>query len=294
MTNSIVKEVKERLTIKEDFQKAEKGTRSQVFLSENFAIKINRNLIILKNESEVLKTLTLDIAPEFVAFYEIQNCGVLVEKKIKGRAIDDVWKDIETTDKQRIVTDISEAVYKINQNKKDYFWSAQFDIKFKNYKDLLFHKFKLNEKLILENQSAYKLFLEVSTNIEEKKVEIIFNQSLPVLLHGDLIMHNLLTDLYRLTGILDWEYAQYGDPFYDLARIIYYQECAKAYVDEQRDKHFEYDFTTRLIDQLKQHINFDLEKYMVIRSLFFIDSIIWALGSANPAKNLATLQPPRF
>jgi thiamine kinase-like enzyme len=103
-----------------------------------------------------------------------------------------------------------------------------------------------------------------------------------------------LTDLRRLTGILDWEYAQYGDPFYDLARVIYYQECAKAYVDEKRDKNFEYDFTTRLIDQLKQFIDFNSEKYTVIRSLFFIDSIIWALGSADPAKNLATLQPPRF
>ena len=97
-------------------------------------------------------------------------------------------------------------------------------------------------------------------------------------------MHNLLTDLYRLTGILDWEYAQFGDSFYDLARIMYYQECAKAYVDEQRDEHFEYDFTTRLIEQLKQLIDFNLDKYMVIRSFFFVDTIIWALGSADPEK----------
>jgi len=292
--DSILKEVKERLAIKEDFWKAEKGTRSQVFLSENFVIKINRNLSISKNESEVLKTLALDIAPRFVAFYTIQNCGVLVEQKIKGQSIDDVWKDIKIPSRKRIVADIAGAVYKINQQKKDYFWSAQFDMKFKNYKDLLFHKFKLNQKQIFDNQLAYKLFLKASSNIEEKKVEKIFSQSFPVLLHGDLIMHNLLTDLNRLTGILDWEYAQYGDSFYDLARVIYYQECAKAYVDEERDKNFEYDFTTRLIEQLKQSVDFNLEKYIVIRSLFFIDSIIWALGSANPAKNLATLQPPQF
>ena len=292
--DSIIKEVKERLAIKEDFQKAEKGTRSQVFLSDNFVIKVSRDLTVSKNESEVLKTLTLDIAPRFVTFCIIQNYGVLVEKKMKGRAIDDVWKDIKAPDKKKIVADIVKAVCKINQQKKDYFWSAQFDMKFKNYKDLLFHKFKLNEKQIFENQSAYKLFLEVSNNIEEKKVERIFGRTSPVLLHGDLIMHNLLTDLYRLTGILDWEYAQFGDPFYDLARVIYYQECAKAYVDEQRDEHFEYDFTTRLIEQLKQYTDFDPEKYIVIRSFFFIDTIIWALRSANLAKNLAILEPPRF
>ena len=294
MADSIIKEVKERLAIKEDFQKAEKGTRSQVFLSDNFVIKVSRDLTVSKNESEVLKTLTLDIAPRFVTFCIIQNYGVLVEKKMKGRAIDDVWKDIKAPDKKKIVADIVKAVCKINQQKKDYFWLAQFDMKFKNYKDLLFHKFKLNEKQIFENQSAYKLFLEVSNNIEEKKVERIFGRTSPVLLHGDLIMHNLLTDLYRLTGILDWEYAQFGDPFYDLARVIYYQECAKAYVDEQRDEHFEYDFTTRLIEQLKQYTDFDPEKYIVIRSFFFIDTIIWALRSANLAKNLAILEPPRF
>lgn len=294
VADSIVKEVKKRLAIKEDFQKADKGTSSQVFFSDNFVIKVNRNLTVSKNESEVLKTLTLDIAPRFVAFYTIKNYGVLVEQKIKGQSIDDAWKDIEIPSRRRIVADIAEAVYKINQQKKDYFWSAQFDMKFKNYKDLLFYKFKLNEKQIFENQSAYKLFLEVSDNIEEKKVEIIFNQSPPALLHGDLIMHNLLTDLCRLTGILDWEYAQFGDSFYDLARVVYYQECAKAYVDEQRDEHFEHDFTTRLIDQLKQVVDFNLEKYVVIRSFFFVDTIIWALGSADPIKNLATLQPPRF
>jgi len=294
MVDSIVKKVKERLAIKEDFRKVEKGTGSQVLLSENFVIKINRDLIISKNESEVLKTLTLDIAPKFVAFYTIQNYGVLVEQKMKGQTIDDVWKDIKITNRKRIATDIVKVIRKINQQKKDYFWSAQFDMKFKNYKDLLFYKFKLNQKQIFENQLANKLFLEISSNIEEKNVERIFNRISPVLLHGDLIMHNILTDLYRLTGILDWEYAQFGDSFYDLARVMYYQEYAKAYVDEQRDEHFEYDFTTRLIDQLKQYMDFDPEKYIVIRSLFFIDSIIWALRSANPAKNLATLQPPRF
>jgi len=159
MADSIIKEVKERLAIKEDFQKAEKGTRSQVFLSDNFVIKVSRDLTVSKNESEVLKTLTLDIAPRFVTFCIIQNYGVLVEKKMKGRAIDDVWKDIKAPDKKKIVADIVKAVCKINQQKKDYFWSAQFDMKFKNYKDLLFHKFKLNEKQIFENQSAYKLFL---------------------------------------------------------------------------------------------------------------------------------------
>lgn len=294
MIDSIINEVKKRLAIKEDFRKAEKGTRSTVFLSDSFVVKINKNLTVLKNESEVLKMLDLDVAPAFVDFYIIRDFGVLIEKKLEGRAIDDVWKSINIADKDKIVADIAGTVHKINQHKKDYFWSAQFDTKFKTYKDLLFYKFKLYQKRIFENKLSHKLFLEIANDIPEEKVDKTFGQIEPTLLHGDLIMHNLLTDLRRLTGILDWEYVQYGDPFYDLARVIYYQECAKAYIDENRDEHFEYDFTARLTEKLSQNINLDFEKYKIIRSFFFVDTIIWALNSVESEKYLSELQPPKF
>lgn len=292
--DSIINEVKKRLATKEDFRKAEKGTRSTVYLSDRFVVKINKDLSMLKNESEVLEVLNLDIAPRLVEFYIIRNIGVLMEKKLEGQAVDDVWKNINIADKDKIVADIAGNIYKINQHTKDYFWSAQFDEKFKTYKDLLFHKFKLYQKRIFENKLSHKLFLEITDNITEEKVNKIFSQLQPTLAHGDLIMHNLLTDLRRLTGILDWEYAQYGDPFYDLARVIYYQECAKAYIDDDRDEHFEYDFTTRLIEKLSQNIKLDFEKYKIIRSFFFIDTIIWALNSKDSEKHLSELQPPKF
>lgn len=294
MADSIIDEVKKRLTIKEDFRKAEKGTRSAVYFSDRFVVKINKDSTVLKNESEVLRVLDLDIVPRLVEFYIIRDFGVLIEKKLEGRTVDDVWRSINIVDKDKIAADIAGTICKINQHKKDYFWSAQFDIKFKTYKDLLFYKFKLYQKRIFKNKLSHKLFLEIANNITEEKVNKIFSQVQPTLLHGDLIMHNLLTDLRRLTGILDWEYAQYGDPFYDLARVIYYQECAKAYIDENRDEHFEYDFTTRLTEKLSQNINLDFEKYKIIRSFFFIDTIIWALNSADSKKHLFELQPPKF
>lgn len=294
MMDSILNEVKKRLVIKEDFQKAKKGTRSIVYFSDHFVIKINKDSAILKNESEILKILSLDTVPKFVGFYIIKDFGVLVEKKLEGQAIDDIWKSIDVVDKDKITADIAGTICRINQYKKGYFWSAQFDLRFKTYEDLLFYKFKLYQKIIFENKLSHKLFLEIADNITEEKVNKIFSKTEPILLHGDLIMHNLLTDSQRLTGILDWEYAQYGDPFYDLARVIYYQECAKAYINEDRDEHFEYDFTTRLIKNLSQNINLDFEKYKIIRSFFFVDTIIWALNSTDPVKHLSELQPPKF
>lgn len=294
MANFIIDEVKKKLATKENFWKAEKGTRSDVYISDSFAIKINKNLTILKNESEILKVLNLNVIPAFVDFYKIKDTGVLIEQKLKGEIIGDVWKNINIADKNKIITDIVESIYKINQRQKNYFWSAQFNVKFKTYGDLLLYKFKTHQKTIFNNKLSHELFQKIADNIEKEKVDKAFSQTRPTLLHGDLIMHNLLTDLHRLTGILDWEYAQYGDPFYDLARVIYYQECAKAYINENKDEHFEYDFTTRLIKKLSQNINLDFEKYKIIRSLFFIDTIIWALNSKNPKKHLLGLQPPKF
>lgn len=141
MINSIIEEVKKRLNISEDFVKAEKGTRSQVFLSDNFVIKINSNFAMLKNEREVLGLIDLKIVPRYIDFFIIKDRGVLVEQRIKGLAIDDVWKSTDIINRERIVADIAGMVYKVNELKRNYFWSAQFNEKFKNYKDLLFYKF---------------------------------------------------------------------------------------------------------------------------------------------------------
>lgn len=294
MISEIISAVNQKLGINEVFKKAEKGTRSMVYLSDNFVIKINQNSIILKNEGEVLKSLNLDMAPKFIAFHEIEDYGVLIEKKLVGQAIDEAWKDVDTAHREVIVASIADTISRINQFKNDYFWSAQFQIKFLDYADLLLHKFKINQENIFKNKLSHSQFLKIADNIKEEKIKRIFSKVQPTLLHGDLIMHNILTDSKNLTGILDWEFAQYGDPFYDLARVIYYQECAKAYVEENRDEHFEYDFTSRLIERLRQNITLDFEKYKIIRSLFFVDTIIWALNSSAPEKNLAELQSPKF
>jgi len=42
----------------------------------------------------------------------------------------------------------------------------------------------------------------------------------PRLVHGDLHLHNMITDGERLTGIVDWEWAHGGEPDADLAALI--------------------------------------------------------------------------
>jgi len=292
--NKILEKVQKKLEISKGFEKVEKGTRSEVYLSKDFIVKINENSTVLQQEGSILRSLDFAIVQKVIDFFIFNGHGVLVEKRLLGESLDEIWKNLRDKNKNKIIEDLTDFVFKINKVKYDYFWSVQYNKKFKSYDELLFHKFRSYKEKISGNEKAYELFRKISDYIQENKIKEIFSDSIPVLVHGDLIIHNLLSDGGGLTGVLDWEYVQYGDVFYDLARVIYYQECAKAYVEEGRDEFFEYDFTTRLIDGLQSKIKFDGEKYRIIRSFYFIDTIIWALTSKESEKNLSGLTPPVF
>lgn len=53
----------------------------------------------------------------------------------------------------------------------------------------------------------------------------------PVLVHGDIGMHNVLFDDDELTAILDWEASHIGDPADELAWII---QCTGQYLDGEK------------------------------------------------------------
>jgi hygromycin-B 4-O-kinase len=44
------------------------------------------------------------------------------------------------------------------------------------------------------------------------------------LVHGDFGSYNLMTDGRRITAVLDWDRALYGDPLYETANLLFWQE----------------------------------------------------------------------
>lgn len=290
----IIKKVQKDIGIREEFHKAEDGTKSVVFLSEHFVIKINKDSNLIKNEALVLNSLKCAYSPKVLSYFQYQNMGVLVESKISGQSLEKEWKNQSDGQKNQIIKDLGAFNQKIHSLKKNIFWSAQYNQQCKYYADLLAIRFLMFKDQIFKNRQASEYFKKISKYIETTHIRVIFQNCEPVLVHGDQIMHNLLIENGKLSGVLDWEFTQFGDSFYDLARIFFYQECAKDYVEEERDIHFEYDFISRLITELSSRISFDEQKYRVIRSFYFIDSIIWALNSDNPDKNLSELDLPQF
>lgn len=44
------------------------------------------------------------------------------------------------------------------------------------------------------------------------------------LIHGDLGGYNILTDGEQITALIDWDRAMYGDPLYDVAGLLFWEE----------------------------------------------------------------------
>jgi aminoglycoside phosphotransferase (APT) family kinase protein len=101
----------------------------------------------------------------------------------------------------------------------------------------------------------------------------------------------MLTDNERLTGVLDWELALYGDPDYDLCRLFYYRECAQAYRKQGIDETYEAEYMDMLVEDIENSgIVGDREvfqrKYEFVRAIFFVSALYWDVRSEDPENNL--------
>ena len=57
------------------------------------------------------------------------------------------------------------------------------------------------------------------------------------LVHADFGSNNVLTDGHRITGVIDWSEAMYGDPLYDIANILFWRPWLDCM--EQQARYFE-------------------------------------------------------
>ncbi|WP_158268935.1 phosphotransferase family protein [Ensifer sp. NM-2] len=64
------------------------------------------------------------------------------------------------------------------------------------------------------------------------------------LIHGDFGSNNVLTDGHRITGVIDWSEAMFGDPLYDVANILFWRSWLMCM--EQQARFFEAQCVDRL------------------------------------------------
>ncbi len=291
----LIEKIKKNLDIlsKEKFSASRDGTHHKVFLSKKYVIRFrDDNPKLLLREANFLKDLDHSLIPKVLWIGKIDKSIIMVENRLPGKTINMVWKTLPRINQKNITKQIVQFLHYLKTQTKNYIYSVNSDQKYNNFLDYLIDSIEQKIAKIQKFKKTNEIMNDLLSIINQPGIKNLFTQSAEItLVHGDLIIHNLLTDGKNLTGVLDWELALYGDPNYDLFRLFYYQECAKAYQEQGIDKTFEADYMDRLMsiilksNFIKNRHLFQ-KKYQIVRAIFYLNALYWAVNSANQEKNI--------
>lgn len=293
-----IKKIKRQFTISEEerFIAASSGTNYKVFLSNSYVIRFrDDNPKLLLREANFLKQFNHALIPKILWFGKINRSFFMVENRLPGQTINSVWQNLSTNNKKNIIEQVVEFLRYQRTKTENYVYSVKTGKKYKNFLDYLLDGAKRKIVNIKKFKQTNEILQGLSLIINDPKIKKLFTiKPKSVLVHGDLIIHNLLTDGRNLTGVLDWELAFWGDPDYDLFRLFYYQECAKAYQEQGIDETFEADYMDKLIgailkSKLIKNKKIFWKKYKFARAIFYLNALNWAASSDDPEKNINEL-----
>ncbi|MEA2088356.1 MAG: aminoglycoside phosphotransferase family protein [Patescibacteria group bacterium] len=293
-----IKKIKRQFAIPvgENFTVAPSGTNYKVFLSDNYVIRFrDDNPKLLLREANFLKRLNYQLIPKVLWYGKIDELFFMVENRLPGQTMDLTWKNLSSSSKSDIIKQVVEFLQYQRIIIKDNIYSVKTGKKYKRFLDYLTDGVKQKSIDIKKFEQANKLLRDLFLIINNPEIKNLFTTKIKfTLVHGDLIIHNLLTDGKNLTGVLDWELALFGDPNYDLSRLFYYQECAKAYQEQGVDETFEADYMDKLIaaiweSTLVEDKKLFQKKYQFVYAIFYLNALHWAVSSNNPQKNIYEL-----
>lgn len=293
-----IRKIKKQFAIskEERFVAAPNGTHHKVFLSNRYVIRFrDDNPKLLLRETNFLKQLNHPLIPKVLWAGKVNKSIAMEENRLPGKTINVVWKTLPRINQINIIKQIVQFLQYLKTQTKDYVYSVNTGKKYNNFSDYLTDAIKQKIIRIKKFKQTDKVLKNLLSIIEKPEIEGLFsNREKMTLVHGDLIIHNLLTDGKNLTGVLDWELALFGDSDYDLFRLFYYQECAKAYQEQGVDEIFEADYMDKLITViLKSNLIEDKKlfqrKYQFVRAIFFLNAFNWAVNSGDPEKNINEL-----
>lgn len=294
-----IEKIKKQLAILrgKNFVVSPNGTHYEVFLSKKYVVRFrDNNPKLLLREADFLQKLNHHfLIPKVLWVGRIDQSFAMIERRLPGKTMNLVWKGIPTTNKINIIKQIVEFLQYQRTQTKDYVYSVNTGKKYKGFWDYLTDG--INQKIvkIKKFKQTNEIMKDLLLIINKSGVKDLFtNKTRTALVHGDLIIHNLLTDSKNLTGVLDWELALFGDPDYDLFRLFYYQECAKTYQEQDIDETFEADYMDKLITAIlkskliKEQKSFR-EKYYFVRAIFYLNALNWAVNSDKAFQNINEL-----
>ncbi|MEI6304635.1 MAG: aminoglycoside phosphotransferase family protein [Candidatus Taylorbacteria bacterium] len=279
----------------ENFVPAKSGTHHAVFISKNFVIRFrDDNPSLLQREAKLLETISDTLVPKVLWKNFEEKVGVIVENRLHGENISLVWKSLSVQERSKLVSGLVEFIGKLRNIVGNRVSSVSNGKEYSNFIDLLLDGVQEKISKISEFDKARAVIAEIEQTISgQDMIGDLFNGSKISLIHGDLINHNLLSDGGKLTGVLDWELACYGDQDFDLFRLFYYRECAMAYHGQGVDDTYESEYMDILIEEIYKSgligdDNIFQKKYAFVRAIFFVNALYWDVSSNKAEENLAS------
>lgn len=295
---SLLSRIKKEFIIlqKENFEVAPHGTHHKVFLSKEYVVRLrDDNPELLLREVNFLKQLDHPLIPRVLWVEKVDTSIVMVENRLSGKTVSTVWKSLVKGDQINIVRQLVEFIRYLKMQTRDYVYSVNTGKIYNDFQDHLADTVIQKIAGIKKIKQAAEILKELLLVIEKPEIKNLFSGAKNVsLVHGDLIIHNLLTDGRNLTGVLDWELALFGDPDYDLFRLFYYKECARAYQEQGIDEAYESDYMDKLSTAILKSDLIEDEKlfqrkYKFVRAIFFLNALHWAVNSDEQEKNINEL-----
>lgn len=276
----------------ENFKPAETGTIHDVFLSKTYVIRFRQqDKDILKRESELLKGLNHSLIPMVLASGGIEDLFYLIENRLPGKNINLVWKNLSEDNQMSICQSFIGFLKFLRAQEKNNIFSIQHGRDYINFYDYLTED--LNQKIdaIKKFPESQKMLETLSLVLKDSSGRDLFSHSEKTLVHGDLIFHNLLTDGNILTGVIDWERALFGDPDYDIFRLMNFKLSARAYKEEGQDSEDETGYLGMLLEEIRnsdliQNKEIFAKKYEVAEASYYLNALYWDATSNDPQKNI--------
>jgi aminoglycoside phosphotransferase (APT) family kinase protein len=277
----------------ESFERVSTGTRNIVYSSENYIIRFRKDTSgLIVREADFLKEIPNSLIPKVIWSGEIDSLQIMVERRLPGNPVDGMWQSMSTDSKQNLINDVVIFLSSLRNYRRDICYSVQTGKKYDSFASCLLDG--LNNKIdrIRKSAGGKRLVSEQLFDVISNDLGTTIDPSEITVVHGDLIIHNLLTDGHSLTGVIDWEFALAGDPAYDLYRLEYYRECSMAY--NEPDASYEKDYMDKLMEKIKvsnlvPNIKVFNERYAVIKKIYQINAAYWAATSTDPETNLSEL-----